>query len=141
MDTQTKLDKLSDQIMSSVESTYVTNDNMVNYAQKSELTQVSDSLTASIATTQKSVDGISKTAKNVEDYMKFESGPKLTIGTSSSAFKTVITNTGEQFTNAGQTVMELDGTTSTVKANRIKTGKYQWQQSSDGNSIQLIYLG
>lgn len=141
VDTQTKLDKLSDRIMSSVESTYVTNDNMVNYAQKSELTQVSDSLTASIATTQKNVDGISKTAKNVEDYMKFESGPKLTIGTSSSAFKTVITNTGEQFTNAGQTVMELDGTTSTVKANRIKTGKYQWQQSSDGNSIQLIYLG
>lgn len=141
VDTQTKLDSLSDRIMTSVESTYVTNDDMVNYAQKSELTQVSDSLTASIATTQKTVDGISKTTKNVEDYMKFESGPKLTIGTSVSAFKTVITNTGEQFTNAGQTVMELDGTTSTVKANRIKTGKYQWQQSSDGNAIQLIYLG
>ena len=141
VDTQTKLDSLSDRIMTSVESTYVTNDSMGNYAQKSELTQVSDSLTASIATTQKTVDGISKTTKNVEDYMKFESGPKLTIGTSASAFKTVITNTGEQFTNAGQTVMELDGTTSTVKANRIKTGKYQWQQSSDGNAIQLIYLG
>ena len=141
VDTQTKLDKLSDRIMTSVESTYVTNDDMVNYAQKSELTQVSDSLTARIATTQKTVDGVSKTAKNVEDYMKFESGPKLTIGTSSSAFKTVITNTGEQFTNAGQTVMELDGVASTVKANRIKTGKYQWQQSSDGNAIQLIYLG
>lgn len=139
--TQTKLDSLSDRIMTSVESTYVTNDDMINYAQKSELTQVSDSLTASIATTQKTVDGISKITKNVEDYMKFESGPKLTIGTSASAFKTVITNTGEQFTNAGQTVMELDGTTSTVKANRIKTGKYQWQQSSDGNAIQLIYLG
>jgi hypothetical protein len=141
VDTQTKLDSLSDRIMTSVESTYVTNDDMINYAQKSELTQVSDSLTARIATTQKTVDGISKTTKNVEDYMKFESGPKLTIGTSASAFKTVITNTGEQFTNAGQTVMELDGTTSTVKANRIKTGKYQWQQSSDGNAIQLIYLG
>lgn len=141
VDTQTKLDSLSDRIMTSVESTYVTNDSMVNYAQKSELTQVSDSLTARIATTQKTVDGISKTTKNVEDYMKFESGPKLTIGTSASAFKTVITNTGEQFTNAGQTVMELDGVTSTVKANRIKTGKYQWQQSSDGNAIQLIYLG
>ena len=141
VDTQTKLDSLSDRIMTSVESTYVTNNDMVNYAQKSELTQVSDSLTARITTTQKTVDGISKTAKNVEDYMKFESGPKLTIGTSASAFKTVITNTGEQFTNAGQTVMELDGTTSTVKANRIKTGKYQWQQSSDGNAIQLIYLG
>lgn len=141
VDTQTKLDKLSVRIMTSVESTYVTNDDMAGYAQKSELTQVSDSSTARIATTQKTVDGISKTAKNVEDYMKFESGPKLTIGTSASAFKTVITNTGEQFTNAGQTVMELDGTTSTVKANRIKTGKYQWQQSSDGNAIQLIYLG
>ena len=141
VDTQTKLDSLSDRIMTSVESTYVTNDDMVNYAQKSELTQVSDSLTARIATTQKTVDGISKTTKNVEDYMKFESGPKLTIGTSASAFKTVITNTGEQFTNAGQTVMELDGIASTVKANRIKTGKYQWQQSSDGNAIQLIYLG
>lgn len=141
VDTQTKLDKLSDRIMTSVESTYVTNDSIGNYAQKSELTQVSDSLTASIATTQKTVDGISKTTKNVEDYMKFESGPKLTISTSASVFKTVITNTGEQFTNAGQTVMELDGTTSTVRANRIKTGKYQWQQSSDGSAIQLIYLG
>ena len=141
VDTQTKLDSLSDRIMTSVESTYVTNDDIINYAQKSELTQVSDSLTARISTTQKTVDGISKTTKNVEDYMKFESGPKLTIGTSASAFKTVITNTGEQFTNAGQTVMELDGITSTVKANRIKTGKYQWQQSSDGNAIQLIYLG
>lgn len=141
VDTQTKLDKLSDRIMTSVESTYVTNDDMAGYAQKSELTQVSDSLTARIATTQKTIDGISKTAKNVEDYMKFESGPKLTIGTSASSFNTVITNTGEQFTNAGQTVMELDGVTSTVKANRIKTGKYQWQQSTDGNAIQLIYLG
>lgn len=141
VDTQTKLDSLSDRIMTSVESTYVTNDDMIHYARKSELTQVSDSLTARIATTQKTVDGISKTTKNVEDYMKFESGPKLTIGTSASAFKTVITNTSEQFTNAGQTVMELDGTTSTVKANRIKTGKYQWQQSSDGSAIQLIYLG
>lgn len=141
VDTQTKLDSLSDRIMTSAESTYVTNDDIVNYAQKSELMQLSDSLTARIATTQKTVDGVSKTAKNVEDYMKFESGPKLTIGTSASAFKTVITNTGEQFTNAGQTVMELDGIASTVKANRIKTGKYQWQQSPDGNAIQLIYLG
>lgn len=138
---QSSIIQMSDSIKSSVEATYVSNDDILEYAKKSEVTQVSDSLTARISTTQSVVDGISKTTKNVEDYMKFESGPKLTIGTSSSAFKTVITNTGEQFVNAGQTVMELDGVTSTVKANRIKTGKYQWQQSTDGNAIQLIYLG
>ena len=135
------IEQTAESIKSMVSTTYVSSAAAAEFAKKSELEQTSSSLKASISTTQTALDSMAKTTKNVEDYMTFEAGPKLTIGTSSSTFKTVITNTGEQFVNAGQTVMELDGTTSTVKANRLQTGLYRWQASPDGAGIQLVYVG
>lgn len=135
---QSSINQTAESIKSTVAATYVNNSTLSSYAQKSEITQVSNSLTARINSTQTTLDGVSKTTKNVDDYMKFESGPKLTIGTSSSSFKTVLTNSGESFMQGSQTVMELDGTTSTVKASRIRLGHYQWQDT--GNSLQLVYI-
>ena len=84
---------------------------------------------------------MSTTVKNVNDYMTFarESGqPTLTIGSSSSSFRTKLTNTSEKFMQGDQTIMELDGVTSTVKASRVQMGHYQWRDT--GTSMQLIYI-
>lgn len=134
----------SDSITSSVESSYVSNGDAASFARRTELTQLSDSFTAKISNTQKQVDAQGETVRNVEDYMTFaqESGqPTLTIGTSSSKFNTKLTNTGQRFMNGTDTVMELDGPSSTVSAQRLKIGKYRLQQSADGERLRIAYLG
>lgn len=143
-DMQSSLVQMSDSIRSSVEATYVSNDDATSFARKTELAQVSDSFTAKISNTQKQVDAQGETVRNVEDYMTFaqESGqPTLTIGTSSSKFNTKLTNTGQRFMNGTDTVMELDGPSSTVSAQRLKIGKYRLQQSADGERLRIAYLG
>lgn len=142
--TQSSIIQMSDSIKSSVEATYVSNDDAASFARRTELTQVSDSFTAKISTTQKQIDAHGETVRNVEDYMTFaqESGqPTLTIGTSSSKFNTKLTNTGQRFMNGTDTVMELDGPSSTVSAQRLKIGKYRLQQSEDGERLRIAYLG
>lgn len=134
----------ADSITSSVAASYVSNDDAAGFARKTELTQLSDSFTAKISNTQKQVDAQGETVRNVEDYMTFaqESGqPTLTIGTSSSKFNTKLTNTGQRFMNGTDTVMELDGPSSTVSAQRLKVGKYRLQQSADGERLRIAYLG
>ena len=134
----------ADSITSSVAASYVSNDDAAGFARKTELTQLSDSFTAKISNTQKQVDAQGETVRNVEDYMTFaqESGqPTLTIGTSSSKFNTKLTNTGQRFMNGTDTVMELDGPSSTVSAQRLKIGKYRLQQSADGERLRIAYLG
>ena len=143
-DTQSSIVQMSDSIRSSVEATYVSNDDAAGFARRTELTQLSDSFTAKISNTQKQVDAQGETVRNVEDYMTFaqESGqPTLTIGTSSSKFNTKLTNTGQRFMNGTDTVMELDGPSSTVSAQRLKIGKYRLQQSADGERLRIAYLG
>lgn len=111
------------------------------YATKTQLEQTSTSLTSRIQTTETTVSGMSTTVKNVNDYMTFarESGqPTLTIGSSSSSFRTKLTNTSEKFMQGDQTIMELDGVTSTVKASRVQMGHYQWRDT--GTSMQLVYI-
>lgn len=134
----------ADSITSSVAASYVSNDDAAGFARRTELTQLSDSFTAKISNTQKQVDAQGETVRNVEDYMTFaqESGqPTLTIGTSSSKFNTKLTNTGQRFMNGTDTVMELDGPSSTVSAQRLKIGKYRLQQSADGERLRIAYLG
>ena len=140
-ETRSAITQRADQITSTVAATYVNNQTLSSYATKSQLEQTSTSLTSRIQTTETTVSGMSTTVKNVNDYMTFarESGqPTLTIGSSSSSFRTKLTNTGEKFMQGDQTIMELDGITSTVKASRVQMGHYQWRDT--GTSMQLVYI-
>lgn len=135
------INQTAESIKSSVAATYVNNETLSSYATKSQLEQTSTSLTASIQTTNTTVSGLETTVKKVNDYMTFgsESGhPTLTIGSSSSSFRTKLTNTSEKFMQGDQTIMELDGVTSTVKASRVQMGHYQWRDT--GTSMQLVYI-
>lgn len=139
--TQSLINVSAESIKSTVAATYVNNKTLSTYATKSQLEQTSTSLTSRIQTTETNVSGMSTTVKNVDDYMTFarESGqPTLTIGSSSSSFRTKLTNTGEKFMQGDQTIMELDGITSTVKASRVQMGHYQWRDT--GTSMQLVYI-
>lgn len=140
-ETHSAINQRADQISSTVAATYVNNKTLSSYATKSQLEQTSTSLTSRIQTTETTVSGMSTTVKNVNDYMTFtrESGhPTLTIGSSSNSFRTKLTNTSEKFMQGDQTIMELDGVTSTVKASRVQMGHYQWRDT--GTSMQLVYV-
>ena len=138
---QSSINQTAESIKSTVAATYVNNETLSSYATKSQLEQTSTSLTSRIQTTETTISGMSTTVKNVDDYMTFarESGqPTLTIGSSSSSFRTKLTNTSEKFMQGDQTIMELDGVTSTVKASRVQMGHYQWRDT--GTSMQLVYI-
>ena len=140
-DVQSSINQTAESIKSTVAATYVNNETISSYATKSQLEQTSTSLTSRIQTTEKTVSGMSTTVKNVDDYMTFareNNHPTLTIGSSSSSFRTKLTNTGEKFMQGDQTIMELDGITSTVKASRVQMGHYQWRDT--GTSMQLVYI-
>lgn len=140
-ETRSAITQTAESIKSTVATTYVNSQTLSSYATKSQLEQTSTSLTSRIQTTEKTVSGMSTTVKNVDDYMTFarESGnPTLTIGSSSSSFRTKLTNTSEKFMQGDQTIMELDGVTSTVKASRVQMGHYQWRDT--GTSMQLVYI-
>ena len=135
------INQTAESIKSTVAATYVNNETLSSYATKSQLEQTSTSLTSRIQTTETTVSGMSTTVKNVNDYMTFareNSHPTLTIGSSSSSFRTKLTNTSEKFMQGDQTIMELDGVTSTVKASRVQMGHYQWRDT--GTSMQLVYI-
>lgn len=135
------INQTAESIKSTVAATYVNNETLSSYATKSQLEQTSTSLTSRIQTTEKSVSGMSTTVKNVNDYMTFareNNQPTLTIGSSSSSFRTKLTNTSEKFMQGEQTIMELDGVTSTVKTSRVQLGHYQWRDT--GTSMQLVYI-
>ena len=111
------------------------------YVTQTQFEQTATSLTSRIKTTETTVSGMSTTVKNVNDYMTFareDNKPTLTIGSSSSSFRTKLTNTSEKFMQGDQTIMELDGVTSTVKTSRVQMGHYQWRDT--GTSIQLVYI-
>lgn len=140
-ETRSAITQTAESIKSTVAATYVNNETLSSYATKSQLEQTSTSLTSRIQTTEKSVSGMSTTVKNVNDYMTFareNNQPTLTIGSSSSSFRTKLTNTGEKFMQGDQTIMELDGIASTVKASRVQMGHYQWRDT--GTSMQLVYI-
>lgn len=140
-ETHSAINQRADQISATVAATYVNNETLSSYATKSQLEQTSTSLTSRIQTTEKTVSGMSTTVKNVNDYMTFareSDHPTLTIGSSSSSFRTKLTNTSEKFMQGNQTIMELDGVTSTVKASRVQMGHYQWRDT--GTSMQLVYI-
>ena len=138
---QSSINQTAESIKSTVAATYVNNEALSSYATNSQLEQTSTSLTSRIQTTETTVSKMNTTVKHVEDYMTFareNDQPTLTIGSSSSSFRTKLTNTGEKFMQGDQTIMELDGITSTVKASRVQMGHYQWRDT--GTSMQLVYI-
>lgn len=138
---QSSINQTAESIKSTVAATYVNNQTLSSYATKSQLEQTSTSLTSRIQTTETTVSGMNTTVKQVNNYMTFGSeggNPTLTIGSSSSSFRTKLTNTSEKFMQGDQTIMELDGVTSTVKASRMQMGHYQWRDT--GTSMQLVYI-
>ena len=140
-ETQSSINQTAESIKSTVAATYVNNEALSSYATKSQLEQTSTSLTSRIQTTETTVSGMNTTVNNINDYMTFareNDQPTLTIGSSSSSFRTKLTNTGEKFMQGDQTIMELDGITSTVKASRVQLGHYQWRDT--GTSMQLVYI-
>ena len=135
------INQTAESIKSTVAATYVNNEALSSYATKSQLEQTSTSLTSRIQTTETVVSGMNTTVNNVNDYMTFareNDNPTLTIGSSSSSFRTKLTNTGEKFMQGDQTIMELDGISSTVKASRVQMGHYQWRDTD--TSMQLVYI-
>ena len=138
---RSSINQTAESIKSTVAATYVNNQTLSSYATKSQLEQTSTSLTSRIQTTETTVSGMNTTVKQVNNYMTFGSeggNPTLTIGSSSSSFRTKLTNTSEKFMQGDQTIMELDGVTSTVKASRMQMGHYQWRDT--GTSMQLVYI-
>ena len=85
----------------------------------------------------------SETVSNVNAYFDFgmdDSGnPLLTLGSSESEMKSEFSNRALSFKSNGNEVMRLEGSTSTVVANKIQSGSYQWV--GEGDTFRLIYVG
>lgn len=128
-----------------------------SYATKSEVKQTADGLNLSISsalTTAENaqaatdnlattVDANSETVDNVNAYFDFgtddNNNPLLTLGSSNSEMKSEFSNRALSFKSNGTEVMRLEGSSSTVVANKLRMGNYQWQ--GDGDTLRLIYVG
>ena len=127
------------------------------YATKSEVQQTADGLNLNISSAltaannaQADVNGLSdvvsdnsETVANVNAYFQFgsdaEGNPLLTLGSSESEMKSEYSNKALSFKSNGNEVMRLDGSTSTVTANKMQMGNYQW--NGEGDTLRLIYVG
>lgn len=127
------------------------------YATKSEVQQTADGLNLEISsalsaaqTAQAGVDTLgdivndnSETVTNVNAYFDFGTdtygNPLLTLGSSESEMKSEFSNTALSFKSNGNEVMRLEGSTSTVIANKMSMGNYQWQ--GQGDVLRLVYVG
>ena len=82
--------------------------------------------------------------RNVDSYMQFADpnggSPQLTIGTSTSDMKTVLTNDQLRFEKNGVALLTVDGASSSVKTKNLTLGGYQWQ-SPDTDRLQLVSIG
>lgn len=150
-DEQVKL--ASDSIASTVSETYETKADAANKPTKDEVAQTvstvvdqsASELTAQINGIRDAVSEQGTVTGNVSSYMTFADpaggSPQLTIGTSASDTKTVISNTQMRFEKQdGTRLLTVDGETSSVTAKNLILGEYQWQTPGTGR-IQLVYVG
>lgn len=111
---------------------------------QTQLVQNSETLTARIINAEKSIGDQTTTMRNVDSYMQFADpnggSPQLTIGTSTSDMKTVLTNDQLRFEKNGVALLTVDGASSSVKTKNLTLGGYQWQ-SPDTDRLQLVYIG
>lgn len=111
---------------------------------QTQLIQTSESLTTRIETTEEAVSKQGSVTNNVSSYMTFADPtggtPQLTIGTSQSEMKTILTNSQLRFEQNNVSLLTIDGSASSVKAKNLTLGAYQWQ-SPDDDRLQLVYIG
>lgn len=150
--TDTKADEITNVVMETVD------DEMgQTYATKSEVSQTAEGLnlgiSAALSTAENAQTDVasltdvvadnSETVSNVNAYFDFgmdDSGnPLLTLGSSESEMKSEFSNRALSFKSNGNEVMRLEGSTSTVVANKIQSGSYQWV--GEGDTFRLIYVG
>lgn len=124
------------------------------YATKTDVAETSSGLNVSIKAVSDSVDGVAGTLEELSDSVSthgqtianidkvFHFGlDGLTIGESSSRFKSRFDNDALIFTADEQEVLKLDAQTSTASASRVSIGKYQWRSIDGGNAMALVYVG
>lgn len=91
------------------------------------------------------LDGVASVTSDVTSYMSFTDpnggSPQLTIGTTASPMKTVITNQDIEFQRDGTPVMTIDGKRQSVQAQRVGIGSYEWQSTNAGANMTLVYIG
>ena len=150
--TDTKADEITNVVMETVD------DEMgQTYATKSEVSQTAEGLNLGISAALSAAENAqtdvasltdvvadnSETVSNVNAYFDFgmdDSGnPLLTLGSSESEMKSEFSNRALSFKSNGNEVMRLEGSTSTVVANKIQSGSYQWV--GEGDTFRLIYVG
>lgn len=105
-----------------------------------EVEQTAESVRISVTNVTDRVNNVEEITDGVDTYFDFGSDG-LTIGETGSEMKTIISSSEQRWEANGQTVMELDGTSSAVIAKQVKIGNYQWQPTSDGTGINLVYIG
>ena len=135
----TQITQMGDQIVTKASKESVTT--QVNSA----VQQTADELSATIQTVSDTVAAQGTVTGNVSSYMTFADptggSPQLTIGTTSSDMKTVITNDQMRFEQSdGTALLTVDGSSSSVTARNLVMGDYQWQTPGAGR-IQLVYVG
>ena len=135
----TQITQMGDQIVTKASKESVTT--QVNSA----VQQTADELSATIQTVSETVAAQGTVTGNVSSYMTFADptggSPQLTIGTTSSDMKTVITNDQMRFEQSdGTALLTVDGSSSSVTARNLVMGDYQWQTPGAGR-IQLVYVG
>ena len=133
-----ELAQTAESIQASVAS--VTETTGVLTTKMTEVEQTAESVRISVTNVTDRVNNVEEITDGIDTYFDFGSDG-LTIGETGSEMKTVISSSEQRWEANGQTVMELDGTSSTVIAKQVKIGNYQWQPTSDGTGINLVYIG
>lgn len=133
-----ELAQTAESIQASVAS--VTETTGVLTTKMTEVEQTAESVRISVTNVTDRVNNVEEITDGIDTYFDFGSDG-LTIGETGSEMKTVISSSEQRWEANGQTVMELDGTSSSVIAKQVKIGNYQWQPTSDGTGINLVYIG
>lgn len=106
----------------------------------SALEQDSASFKVRFNNQQTAIDGATSVTKQISNYFTF-AGSGLTIGRDGADMTQTLTNDSTTFRAGGQDVVKLNGLTSTLEAQRVKLGRYQWMPTNGGANISLMYVG
>lgn len=133
-----ELSQTAESIQASVASVTETTGTLTT--KMTEVEQTAESVRISVTNVTDRVNNVEEITDGIDTYFDFGSDG-LTIGETGSEMKTIISSSEQRWEANGQTVMELDGTSSAVIAKQVKIGNYQWQPTSDGTGINLVYIG
>lgn len=101
--------------------------------------------TQTLAQQSSKISQLADVTGDVQSYMSFADPtggkPQLTIGTSASTLKTVITNQDFDIQRSGTNVFAINGARSAVQAQKVAVGSYEWQATNGGANMTLVYIG